>query len=323
MHPGEFDGPVSDERVSVAPGVALHVRRWAAPPGNRHFLLVHGLSSNARLWDGVAARLVAAGHPATAVDLRSHGESDSPETGYDTATAAGDLAAVAATLGIDRPVVAGQSWGGNVVVELAARHPEVVAALALIDGGWFAPSQQFPSWEACEAALRPPDIDGSPVERIRGFMRQAHPAWSDSAIEATVANLAVAPDGTVRRRLSIEHHMRIVRSMWDDPPQPYYPDIHVPVLLMPAIPEDDDRGEAAGSTRRARIAAAASALADATFSEYLGGDHDLHAQQPERVADDLLALAARLDTTDAATVPSVAGSSVAGSRATAPPEGRI
>ena len=34
---------------------------------------------------------------------------------------------------------------------------------------------------------------------------------------------------------------------------------------------------------------------NATISEYLGGDHDLHAQQPGRVAADLLALAARLD----------------------------
>src|SRR5215468_3851938 len=47
-----------DERVQV-PGTALHVRRW--PAAGRPFLLVHGLASNARLWDGVAAVLAARG----------------------------------------------------------------------------------------------------------------------------------------------------------------------------------------------------------------------------------------------------------------------
>lgn len=267
------------------------MRRWPGRPAGRHFLLVHGLSSNARLWDAVAARLSAAGHPATAVDLRSHGDSDAPESGYDTGTAAQDVAAVAAVLGIRAAAVAGQSWGGNVVVTLAARHPDVVAGLALVDGGWFSPADQFPSWEACERALRPPDIDGTPVAQVRDFMRQAHPGWSDAAIEATVANLAVAPDGTVRRRLSIEHHMAIVRSMWDDPPRQHYPAVTVPVVLMPALPADPEDAV----PRRSRIAATAAALPDATVSEYVGGDHDLHAQQPDRVADDLLALAARLD----------------------------
>ncbi len=104
-------------RVTVADQVSLSVREW---PGNgQPFLLVHGLSSNARLWDEVAARLSAAGHPVTAVDLRSHGDSDAPPHGYDTATAAADLAA----LGIPGAIVAGQSWGGNVAVEFAAKHP--------------------------------------------------------------------------------------------------------------------------------------------------------------------------------------------------------
>src|SRR3989440_6867696 len=120
----------TDARVRVAQGVFLHVRRW--PGEKRPFLLVHGLSSNARLWDGVAAELSAAGHAVHAVDLRSHGDSDAPPDGYDTATAAEDVAA----LGLTGVVAVGESWGGSVVVTLAAKHPEGGTALALIDGGW-------------------------------------------------------------------------------------------------------------------------------------------------------------------------------------------
>src|SRR5690242_14917962 len=142
----------SDARVPVAEDVYLHVRRW--PGEKRPFLLVHGLSSNARLWDGVGAELSAAGHPVHAVDLRSHGDSDAPPDGYDTATAAADLAA----LGLTGAVAAGQSWGGSVVVALAAKHPEAVAALALVDGGWYDPANEFPSWDEAADALRPPEI---------------------------------------------------------------------------------------------------------------------------------------------------------------------
>jgi pimeloyl-ACP methyl ester carboxylesterase len=272
------------ERFTVAPGVGLHLRRW--PGDRRPFLLVHGLSSNARLWDGVARVLSGAGHPVTAVDLRSHGESDAPPGGYDTATAAEDLAA----LGIRDAVVAGQSWGGNVVVSLAAHHPELVAALALVDGGWLTPSADFASWEACETALRPPEIDGLPANALRDMLRESHPDWSTEAIDATQANLRIWHDGTLTRRLPVTRHMQIVRSMWDDPPQPYYSQIRMPVLLIPALPADP----LAAAGRRSRVEAAAEALADATIREYPGADHDLHAQHPRELAEDLLGLAARL-----------------------------
>jgi pimeloyl-ACP methyl ester carboxylesterase len=274
----------TDARVRVADSVYLHVRRW--PGDRRPFLLVHGLSSNARLWDPVAEVLSAAGHPVHAVDLRSHGDSDVPPDGYDTATAAADLAA----LGLTGAVVAGQSWGGNVVVMLTAKHPEVAAALALVDGGWLDPAAEFASWEACEAALRPPDIDGLPAAHLRGYLRQSHPGWSAEAIEATLGNMRIWPDGTLSRRLSIDRHMRIVRSMWDDPPQRYYPSVTVPTLLIPALPADPTRAAA----RRAQVTRAATALPHATIREYPDSDHDLHAQRPRELAADLLGLAGRV-----------------------------
>lgn len=272
--------------VTVADGVALRVRHRAgsAPPP---FLLVHGLSSNARLWDGVADRLAAEGHPVYAVDLRSHGESDAPEEGYDTATAAADVAAVAGALGLGPAIVAGQSWGGNVVVRMAAEHPALVAGLALVDGGWIDLSADFASWPECARALRPPELAGATADAMRARLRRVHPDWSTAAIEATVANLRVGPDGTLTRRLSIPRHMSILRSMWDDPPHRWFPAVTAPVLLLPAIPEDPQRAQRI----RDRVAAAQAALPRATIREYLGADHDLHAQHPDRLARDLLDLA--------------------------------
>lgn len=278
--------PPADLTVSVAEGVALHVRHRAGPrlPA---FLLVHGLASNARLWDGVADRLAAAGHPSYAVDLRGHGESDRPAGGYDTATAASDLAALLTALRLREPVIAGQSWGGDVAVRLAAQHP--VGALALVDGGWTDLAAEFGSWEQSADRLRPPDLDGTPADRVRAHLRRAHPGWSPDAIEATLHSLLIRPDGTFSRRLPIERHMTIVRSMYDDPPQRYFSAITVPVLLLPALPAaEPDRT----ARIRDRVAATAAALPKATVIEYVDSDHDLHAQHPSRLAADLLRLVA-------------------------------
>jgi len=258
-------------KVQVAEGVTLNVRSFSGV--GVPFLHVHGLSSNARLWDGVISHL--AGHPAFAVDLRSHGESDRPPEGHDTATAAADLDAVCAALDLPPAIVAGQSWGGNIAVQFAARFPARVRALALVDGGWINLAAQFPDWASCETRLRPADVTGMTGARLRAMLASGHPDWEPWALDATVFNLAAGPDDRLTRRLSIPQHMRIVRSMWDDPPQPYFPSIEVPVLAIPA-----------GSGDQVDL----DGLRDVKIRPYPGGDHDLHAQHPASIAADLLSL---------------------------------
>jgi pimeloyl-ACP methyl ester carboxylesterase len=254
---------------------------------------VHGLSSNARVWDGVARRLAAAHHEVVAVDLRGHGRSEETVDGYSTDRAATDLAQLCAALELagDRaPVVAGQSWGGNVVVSLAAHHGGV-AGLALVDGGWLALGDRFATFEECWEALAPPVFPAMTREDFRRRLRDWHPDWPDEGIEGTLGNVAVRADGTVAPRLARGHHKEILRSMWTGDPRPLYERIHVPVLLAPAVPA----GAPPDAPGRAGPATALELLPDATVSWYEGGDHDLHAQQPDRLAGDLLALVDRVE----------------------------
>lgn len=95
-------------------------------PGARSFLLVHGLASNAQLWGGMSAELAARGHRVVAVDQRGHGLSSKVDDGFDFATLTDDLVAVADAMDLERPVVVGQSWGANVALELAVRHPALL-----------------------------------------------------------------------------------------------------------------------------------------------------------------------------------------------------
>ena len=284
--------------VALGPGrPRLAVRRRAG--AGRPFLLVHGLSSNARLWDDVAAALHDAGHETVAVDLRGHGLSQAPDDGYDTGTCADDLAALVDALGLTgerAPVAVGQSWGGNVVLALAARHPGAVAGVACVDGGWIRLHDRFTDFEECWAALAPPRFDGLRYADLARAIRAGHPDWPPAGLEATLANLVELPDGGVRARLSREHHREIVRSMYTADPADTYPGVAVPALLVPAASPEREPGENDRSPgTRAAVLEAAAALPDAEVRWYPGADHDLHAQHPQRLAADLLTLADRAD----------------------------
>ena len=105
--------------------VEISIREWAG--AERPFVLVHGLASNAQTWDGVAHGLASAGHHVVAFDQRGHGLSDKPDSSYGFEEVTSDLRAVVSSLGVQQPIVAGQSWGGNVVMHFAAHHPGVAA----------------------------------------------------------------------------------------------------------------------------------------------------------------------------------------------------
>jgi pimeloyl-ACP methyl ester carboxylesterase len=162
--------PRPAELITVRAGdVSLGARRWAG--GHRiPVLLVHGLASNARTWDGVAAALARAGHPVLAVDLRRHASSTSVQDvpGSDpTVAAADDLAGVCATLGWSRLLLAGHSWGGNIALQLTCARPDLVAGLVLVDGGWLHLGHRFADLGAAWRTLAPPDLTGWDAEALR------------------------------------------------------------------------------------------------------------------------------------------------------------
>lgn len=261
-------------------GLRLHALRWDG--SGRPFLLVHGLASNCRTWEAVGDDLAEAGHPAVAVDLRGHGRSDRPESGYEFPTLVSDLLALIDLLGwrARRPVVAGQSTGGNLAVELAAREPGAVGAVVGVDGGIIDLAARWASWVDCERALAPPPLEGLPASELEGMLRRSHPTWTDWGVSATLANLEVLVDGTVRPWLARDRHLRILRALWEQRPVELLDRLSVPVLLVLA-----DGGDGWAEAKREAVARVPSAAPQAKVRvEWMAGDHDLHVEQPERVA---------------------------------------
>lgn len=264
--------------------VRLHVRRWN---GDRFpFILLHGLASNARTWDGVAAVLNEAGHEVVSVDQRGHGLSDKPACGYEFDQVTADLKDLMETLGLrEPPILAGQSWGGNVVLDFAARYPRPARGLVLVDGGFLElSSRPGATWEKIAVELRPPDLVGKPRAELAYRMRQGHPDWSEDGIEATLANFETLPDGTVRPWLSLDRHMAILRALWNHHPPALYGKIEVPVLIVPAASADQEWTRA----KRVLVDKAERSIPRCRVRWFPNTDHDIHVQRPRELAEAML-----------------------------------
>ena len=272
---------VVERRIVVSPGVELHVEARVANRSAVPFVLVHGLASNARLWDGVAEHLHAVGHTVVVIDQRGHGRSDAPDLGYDLDTAVADLLALIKALELDRPVLAGQSWGGNVVLELGWRRPETVRGIACVDGGVTELSQAYPTWEDCLAALTPPALDHLTLAGLETRIRKSVPHFTDRAVAAYLQCFRTRPDGTIEARLSLRHHLSILRSLWEHRPSTRWASLKTPTMLLLA-----DSGDGSRTSRKRSAEAVALAAGGAIRSVWFSpGHHDLHLESPERVAD--------------------------------------
>jgi len=269
-----------DREVVTSDGTRLHVSFWpgtgrAGPP----FLLVHGLASNCRTWEEVGDLLSDAGHAVAAVDQRGHGRSDKIDCGYDFPTMCADLVDVLDQLRYERPVVVGQSTGGNIAVELARPAGDRLAGVAGVDGGALELADQWPDWDDCARALAPPDLSGVRLSDMEDRIRTAHPAWSDRGVAATLANFEALADGTVRPWLSFERHMRILRSLWEHRPSRVFSELRVPLLL--ALADTGDEWVAAKRAEADRVRRLAPRCRVHWFSP---GDHDIHLEHPAELA---------------------------------------
>jgi pimeloyl-ACP methyl ester carboxylesterase len=93
-------------------------------------LFIHGLGGTCSIWFPQAESL-ASQFRTVVYDWRGSGSSDKPEAPYSVEAWADEAAQLCAALGISRAGVVGHSLGAAVVITLAAKHPDLVAAAAL------------------------------------------------------------------------------------------------------------------------------------------------------------------------------------------------
>jgi len=95
--------------------------------------LLHGLTSQHADWNEIAPMLVKEGFHVIGPDMRGHGKSDKPKTGYSPEDLAKDLAAILQAMGIPQVHVVGHSTGGRNALLFAHLFPALTLSLTIID----------------------------------------------------------------------------------------------------------------------------------------------------------------------------------------------
>ena len=95
--------------------------------------MVHGITGNLAVWHLQIVPMLSDHFRVLTYDLRGHGYSDVPPSGYSPDAMAQDLLELLDALEIERPVIVGHSYGADIALYFAARHPERVAEVIAIE----------------------------------------------------------------------------------------------------------------------------------------------------------------------------------------------
>jgi len=282
--------------------IRSHFLHWGIGTRQQPALLLHGLASNARIWETVAPLLLDAGLAPFALDARGHGLTDKPDGDYGIDTFLRDLVTFVDSAHLEKPLLVGHSWGGILALEYAARFPfgaRAPAGLVLVDGG-FTQMDKFPgaTWELMRERLTPPKLAGMPVENFVSMLSSEGQKWQpdDQAIQAILANFDISEQETISPRLSLEHHMQILRAIWEYPTQTRFQGVHCPVLIVAAFPpgpftEDD---EAFLEFKRRAVIEAQSRVENLHVHWMQDTIHDIPLQRPAELAGLIAEFAAQM-----------------------------
>ncbi len=215
----------------------IHYLDWPSLYGKAPVLVaLHGSGGEAHRWDFLARHLQP-DYRLVALDLRGHGESDKPATGYAPADFAADVAAFVKALGIGRFTLIGHSLGSRIGVAFAALYPQGLERLILVDPTFDTPPEvfanQIKSWEATPYTFDNWDA------AFRFFRTNplSHRYSDESIVHAMDHGMVQLPDGRWQFRYSKQAVLEGLRHIPDDL-WPYGEKVACPTLIIKGAESD-------------------------------------------------------------------------------------
>jgi pimeloyl-ACP methyl ester carboxylesterase len=184
--------------ITTSDGAQIFVRSGGSGPV---VLLLHGFGDTGVMWGPVVREIVKT-HTVVVPDLRGMGRSSHPAGGYEKRTQAADMRAVMTALGYEHSAVVAHDIGNMVAYAYAARYPDKVDRLIVID----APLPGIDPWDAVKCSpqtwhfnFRGPDVERLVHGRERILLDRfynelsAHPERIDEATRAYYARVYAQP----------------------------------------------------------------------------------------------------------------------------------
>lgn len=198
-------------------GVQLNYRQTGDGPD---LVLLHGLAANHAFWNPQILAPLARRYRVTTFDLRGHGYSSMPASGYTSLEMVADLIGLMDHLGIERARLMGHSFGGSVALHCTVLHPARVKSLVLADTRVRAlqPAQRlrdWPDWRKAKAILEDYGLtidDNEDEVGLKLLEKVADPQWREERQRLAKASMFVPFSGWSAGNRSADRLLKLLTT---------------------------------------------------------------------------------------------------------------
>jgi pimeloyl-ACP methyl ester carboxylesterase len=266
----------------IVDGLRLAYSDWGGSGLN--IVLLHGARSSRENWDLVAP-LLRQRWRVLALDMRGHGDSDTPDNGYDILRFASDLHGLLTALEINNPLLVGHSLGASVVAEYGKAYPSVPSGLVFVDG--VMPPPPPPEFrEKILSDFGASDYDGITLEELKSNLRSGPMGkfYSPEIERIMLRAFESRPDKTWGYRLSGADMKKIISAIWDHDLMAVLGEIQNPVVIMPARDMRDAAKSQYNSQKKERVSEACRVIRTCKIVWVENSSHSITLEHPEVIA---------------------------------------
>ncbi|AOE86282.1 alpha/beta fold hydrolase [Pseudomonas sp. TCU-HL1] len=214
---------LSERQVALG-DLSIHYYE-GGPAKGETIVMVHGFAANKDNWLRFARHFTQRYH-VIALDLPGFGDSDRPAGSYDVGTQAERLESFIKTLELGKVHLVGNSMGGHIAGIFAARYPQQVRSLALIDNGGITAPNKSELFRLIESGQPNPLVvrSAEDFQRMLEFVFVEPPPLPHS-VKAYLAEQSIANEA---------HYDEVFRQLRERyiPLEPELPRIEAPTLLL-------------------------------------------------------------------------------------------
>ena len=233
-----FDATAQDNWTDKSPhqtkfitvnSVRLHYLDWGGKGAT--ILFLHGLGDTPHIFDDLAPKFTNQ-FRVLGLTRRGHGQSEKPETGYDTATLVEDIRQFLDVLRIERVILVGHSIAGDELSRFAVVHPDRVIKLVYLDATYDR-TRMPETLKHQPPELMPTKSESESLDGMRRWAKRMNNSWSE-AWEATLRE-HFSPDG--KNPPNAAKNGRPVRLVAEGSLQSHadYTEIRVPALSFAVV----------------------------------------------------------------------------------------